>query len=58
MPFCMATTVMAASRAAPAPKRCPVMDLVELMGIVNASGPNTVLIANVSNLSFRGVDVP
>ena len=58
IPFCRATTLIAASKAAPAPSMCPVMDLVELMGTRCAWSPNTALRAMVSNLSFIGVDVP
>ena len=34
------------------------MDFVELMGTLCACSPKTVLMAAVSNLSLRGVEVP
>ena len=41
-----------------APSRCPVIDLVELIATRFAWSPNTDLMAWVSNLSLRGVEVP
>ena len=46
------------SIAPAAPKRCPVIDLVELIFILYACSLNTFSIANISLLSPRGVDVP
>jgi len=55
--FWMVNTQTAASKAPAAPIRCPVMDLVELMGLVSL-GTEDVLMALVSVLSFSGVEVP
>ena len=41
-----------------APKRWPVIDLVELTASLEAYLPKVFLIANVSILSFKAVEVP
>ena len=47
-----------ASTAPAADIKCPIIDFVELIGILKAPSPKTALIACVSAGSFFGVDVP
>ena len=54
----MVFTQAAASKEPAAPREWPIMDLVELMGILWARSPNSRLIATVSSASFNGVEVP
>jgi len=53
-----ASAQMAVSRPPAAPRRCPVIDLVEETASFFACAPKTILIATVSTLSPVGVDVP
>ena len=55
---CIASTVMPASRPPAAPRRCPVIDLVDDTASLYAWSPKTALIAFVSAMSPSGVDVP
>ena len=45
IPSWMVLTQATASRAPAPPRACPVMDLVELMGVLYALSPNTLLMA-------------
>ncbi|MNR59516.1 hypothetical protein D3C85_1807860 [compost metagenome] len=56
--FCTAKIEAIVSIAPAAPKRCPVIDLVELIFNLYACSPNRSTIAFVSLISPTGVDVP
>ena len=56
--FLQASSVEMASIAPAPPKRCPVIDLPELMDILYECCPNTFFMANTSGRSPAGVDVP
>ena len=58
MPSVMVLTQAAASSDPAAPKEWPIIDLVELMGMLYARSPNNLLMATLSRVSFKGVDVP
>ena len=58
IPSRMARQAKEASTAPAAPRRWPVMDLVELIATLYACLPKTDLMAKVSMASFRGVEVP
>ena len=53
-----AMTAITASSAPAAPRRWPVMDLVEPTTISRARSPRTALMAAVSDRSLWGVEVP
>ena len=57
--WCSALMEKIASIAAAAPRRCPVIDLVELMeSCFAAFSPNAIFIAMISFRSPIGVEVP
>lgn len=58
IPLSMAIIVKTDSIPPEPPRRWPVIDFVELMGILCACSPKARLIAVVSSLSFNGVEVP
>ena len=58
VPVSNVRTVATVSKAPAAPKLCPVIDLLELMGTVPADSPSAILMACVSETSLSGVEVP
>jgi hypothetical protein len=58
IPSDTARTVATNSMPPAAPRRWPVMDLVDPKARRRACAPNTVFTAAVSVLSLRGVEVP
>jgi hypothetical protein len=58
LPFCMVSSVNAASTAPAAESVWPTIDLFDDIGILAARSPNTACAPSASILSFSGVPVP